>query len=290
MANIRLIKNRIKSAKNIAQITKAMELVAASKMKKSQATAQAGKLYAEKIYSMVMKLAQAVSSVSHPLLVKPARPTGRVLVAFLSTNKGLCGALNANLFRFLLKEIPESNAFDYVSLGSKGSDLLSRLGRNVIADFSDTNSFIKVAPAITELVRTKFLDGSYDAVDLVFSEFKSAISQSPKRKTILPLTLDRLPVGNSGKVEAGQVLDFLIEPDARSVYESLLPHYLENQIYDAILQAEASEHSARMVAMRNATDNALSLTDELTLVYNKARQEKITYEITDLVTARLATE
>jgi F-type H+-transporting ATPase subunit gamma len=133
------------------------------------------------------------------------------------------------------------------------------------------------------LVTEKYLSGSYDAIDLVYSEFFSAVNQKPRKKTILPLTLDAAPVQE--KQPSGE---FLIEPNVNEVFDKLLPHYLENQVRDAILQAEASEHSARMVAMRNATDNALSLTDELTLVYNKARQEKITYEITDLVTARLA--
>lgn len=281
MANIRLIKGRIKSARNIAQITKAMELVAASKMKKAQLTALAGKMYADRIYDMVMRLSQKVDYVHHPLLTKPKNVTGNRLVVLLSTNKGLCGALNTNLFRFLHHTYSESSQ-EFVTVGTKGADFVTKLGKPIIADFSETQPFINIAPALTALVTEKFLSGQYDKVDIVFSEFLSTISQRPVTKTLLPLSIESVPVVKPAE------LDFLIEPDVKSVFESLLPHYLENQIMDAILQAEASEHSARMIAMRNATDNAMSLTEELTLVYNKARQEKITSEITDMITARMA--
>lgn len=281
MANIRLIKGRIKSAKNIAQITKAMELVAASKMKKAQLAALAGKLYADRIYDMVMRLSQKVDYVHHPLLSKPKSVTGKRLVVFLSTNKGLCGALNTNLFRFVNHTYAEGIQ-EFITVGTKGADFITKLGKQIIADFSETQPFISIAPALTALITEKFLTGQYDKVDIVFSEFLSTISQRPVVKTLLPLTIESVPAVKPAE------LDFLIEPDVKSVFESLLPHYLENQIMDAILQAEASEHSARMIAMRNATDNALSLTEELTLVYNKARQEKITSEITDMITARMA--
>jgi F-type H+-transporting ATPase subunit gamma len=287
MANIRIIKNRIKSAKNIAQITKAMELVAASKMKKAQATALAGKLYAQKIYDMVMELAQTVEVGSHPLLTKPATISGKRLVILITTNKGLAGSLNGNVFRFLLKEYPKPEMAHFITLGRKGADLLSRMGRTLVADFSTTVPFSSAAPAVIELATREFTAHRYDGVDIVYSEFFSALTQKPRLKTIMPLTLD-IP-----KVEAptqAKASEFLIEPSRQEVFNLLLPHYVENQIRDAVLQAEASEHSARMVAMRNATDNALSLMDGLTVLYNKARQEKITYEISDMVTARMTVE
>jgi len=282
MANIRLIKGRIKTAKNIAQITKAMELVAASKMKKAQQAALSGRLYAGKIYDMVMLLASRVDYVHHPLLTKPKNITGKRLVILISSNKGLCGGLNTNLFRFTYGIYKDMKA-DFVTVGKKGADFVVRTKKDIIADFSSGNSFTQFVAAVTELVKEKYLANQYDGIDLVYSDFISAINQKPKKKTILPLTIE---VSEESKHD--DVHEFLIEPDAATVFDSLLPHYLENQIRDAILEAEASEHSARMVAMRNATDNAISLTEELTLVYNKARQEKITYEITDLVTARLA--
>ena len=281
MANIRLIKGRIRSAKNIAQITKAMELVAASKMKKAQAAAVSGKLYAQKIYDMVMELSSAVDASNHPLLTKPSTPTGKRLVILITTNKGLAGGLNGNLFRFLMKEYPQMADCDFVAIGRKGADFLSRMGGVLTADFSTTIPFTSSVPALIELATGEFTQGKYDAVDLVYSEFFSALKQQPRRKTIMPLTLEAAQPSAS---------ELLIEPSKREVFNQLLPHYVENQVRDAVLQAEASEHSARMVAMRNATDNALSLMDALTIMYNKARQEKITYEISDMVTARLAVE
>jgi len=284
MANIRLIKGRIKTAKNIAQITKAMELVAASKMKKAQQAALSGKLYAGKIFDMVMLLASHVDYAHHPLLMKPSKLSGKRLVILISSNKGLCGGLNTNLFRFTYAIYKDMNA-DFVTVGKKGADFAVRAKKEILADFSTGNNFTQFVSAVTELVKEKYLSNAYDGIDLVYSDFISAVRQNPKRKTILPLMIE---VSEESKDD--DIHEFLIEPDAATVFDSLLPHYLENQIRDAILEAEASEHSARMVAMRNATDNANSLQEELTLVYNKARQEKITYEITDLVTARLSSE
>ena len=283
MANIRLIKGRIKSAKNIAQITKAMELVSASKMRKAQLLAGAGKLYAQKIYEMVLRLSSKVDAVKHPLLRKPEKIQGKRLVVLISTNKGMCGGLNTNLFRQFLRDYPDAKAHDCVTIGRKGASFVASLAGTLKADFSQTTPFNAVVPALTELVSQQYIAGHYDGVDLVYSEFVNIMKQNPRKKTILPITIESV-----GGEKAADVTEFLIEPTVNEVFESLLPHYLENQVRDAILQSEASEHSARMLAMRNATDNALSLMDDLTLVYNKARQEKITYEITDLITAQLA--
>jgi len=286
MASIRILRRRIKSAKNIAQITKAMEMVAASKMKKAQMQAISGKKYAQKIYDMVMELAPASSGVVHPLLTRPKKMVGKRLVIVISSNKGLCGGLNSNLFRFFLKTYDKTVSIDCVSLGKKGSDFLVRIGNTLIADFSETTPFTQHVPAIVDLLVKEYLAGKYDGVDIVFNEFQSALVQIPKKKTILPLTID--------SVESKEIVlhtkEFVIEPDVHAVFDALLPHYIENQVRDAVLQGEASEHSARMVAMRNATDNALSVIDGLTLLYNKERQAKITFEIADLVTARLAVE
>lgn len=285
MANIRLIKRRIKSAKNIAQITKAMELVAAAKMKKAQAAALAGKLYASKIYEMVTRLAARTDYRSHRLLMTP-QPTGKRLVILLSTNKGLCGGLNTSLFRFFMKQYTNNATYDVVTIGKKGAELVTRLGKSVKADFSDTTPWNRIVPAIVDFMTEQFLSGEYDAVDLVSNEFLSVTKQEPRVKTVLPLTI----TGEAAQSTGERNYEFLIEPDVATVFNALLPHYVENQIRDAVLQAEAAEHSARMIAMHNATDNANNLQDDLTLLYNKARQEKITYEITDMVTARLAVE
>lgn len=285
MSNIRLIKGRIKSAKNIAQITKAMELVAAAKMKKAQMQALAGKLYAQKIHEMVITLSSRITTSDHPLLRKSDFLSGKKLVILLSSNKGLCGGLNTNLFRFFFSEYPKNTHYECVTLGKKGASFLTQVGGTLKADFSNTTPLISAVPALTELVSQEFTSGSVDSVELVYNDFISIMKQIPKKKTILPLTIESLP-----EAPDQQNLQFVIEPNIDDVFDSLLPHYLENQIRDAVYEAEASEHSARMVAMRNATDNALSLMDDLTLAYNKARQEKITYEITDLITATLALE
>jgi F-type H+-transporting ATPase subunit gamma len=282
MANIRLIKGRIKSAKNISQITKAMELVAASKMKKAQAQASAGRLYAQKIYDMVMALSGRVSSPNHPLLMKPKKITGKKLVIFISSNKGLCGGLNTNLFRFFIQSHPNSKSYDFVTLGKKGVSFLTQTGGNIKADFSDTSSFVGIVPAITELITSEYIAGNYDGVELVYNEFISILKQEPRAKTILPLTLEAQDAKDEEKA-----YEFTIEPNVDEVFASLLPHYLENQVRDAVLQSEASLYSAQMLAMRSATDNALALVDDLTLAYNKARQEKITYEISDIITASM---
>lgn len=284
MANIRLIKNRIKSAKNISQITRAMELVAASKMRKAQSAALSGKLYAQKIHDMVFSLAARTDVANHPLLKRRDAASGKRLVIVVSTNKGLCGGLNTNLFRMMMKEYASVSNFEFVTLGKKAANFIAQIRGTLRADFSNNVPFVDTVPALTQLLTELYIGGSVDKVDIVYNDFISVLSQVPKIKTILPLTLDI--TGEAPRASG----EFLIEPNIRDVFDALIPHYLENQVRDAILEGEASEQSARMIAMRNATDNALSFMDELTLVYNKARQEKITYEISDMVTARLATE
>lgn len=288
MANIRLIKRRIKSAKNIAQITRAMEMVAASRMRRAQLQAISGKTYAMKIYEMVLRLAPRVDPGNHPLLGIPKTISGHRLIITISTNKGLCGGLNTNLFRFMGREYSDLGRERHIVVGKKAASFVSRITtpESILADFSDEVPFVRTVPAITAMIAKSFIAGECDGVDIVYNEFISALRQNPRKKTILPLTLE----GVIHEDDASQTHDILIEPDPETVFAALLPHYLENQIRDALLQAEASEHSARMIAMRSATDNAKALMEDLTLVYNKARQERITYEITDMVTARLSVQ
>ena len=284
MANIRLIKSRIKSAKSISQITKEMELVSATKMRKAQQQALAGKLYAQKIRDMVFSLAARTDITNHPLLQQPLTDTKKRFIILVSTTKGLCGGLNITLFRSLMKGYSSLDNLEFVTLGTKGTNFITQMYGVLKADFSNKVPFVDSVPALTQMLTDAFLSGSVCGVDIIYNEFLSALKQIPRIKTLLPLTLNDLPDTESKGTE------FLIEPSVPEVFEALLPHYLENQVRDAVLQADASEHSARMVAMRNATDNALSFMEELTLVYNKVRQEKITYEISDIVTARLASE
>ncbi len=287
MASIRLIRRRIRSAQNIAQITKAMQMVSASKMKKAIAAAEMGKLYAEKIYQITRELALRTDEGFHPLLAK-GNPEGKTLVILISTNKGLCGGLNTSLFRQILQWFPSVSDNHFVTIGKKGEAFCVRSGRKLTADFSAMVPFIGNVPSVTQLLVDNFLNGTYKEVFIAFNSFVNAIKQLPVKKQILPLA----GLAEPGKTESEQLAftEFLIEPSTDEVLTSLLPHYLENQLRSAILEAEASEHSARMMAMKNATDAALDFVSGLTLQLNKARQEKITYEIADIVTARLAVE
>lgn len=286
MAQERLIRRRIKSAKNIAQITRAMQMVAASKMKKAQARAISGRPYAEKIAEMAKRFASVLEEKTHPLLEE--NTTGVRLIVVFSTNKGLCGGLNTNLFRSLFhwfsqEELEESS---FVSLGKKSETFLVRSKKRLIADFSGTVAVFDRIAALTTLITQGYIKKEYKEVYLVYNNFLSALKQEPTRKRILPIS----GIPASEKNTQKEKLSFLVEPSIESIHDVLLFHYLENQIRDAVLEAEASEHSARMFAMKSATDNAKELIDILTLEYNKARQEKITSEIADIVTARLAVE
>lgn len=289
MASIRIIRRRIRSAQNIAQITKAMQMVAASKMKRAIVAAELGKLYAEKIYLATRELAQRTEEMAHPLL-GTGNPNGKTLILLISTNKGLCGGLNTNLFRQLLLWFTDKDNVDYVTLGKKGEAFCVRSGRSLKADFSLIVPALENVPAVTQLLVDGFLNGTYRDVYVVYSSFVSALKQAPVKRQILPLSA---LAEEAEKVETSAVLkfsEFVIEPSVEDVLSNLLPHYLENQLRAAILEAEASEHSARMIAMKNATDAALDFMGALTLVLNKARQEKITYEIADMVTARMAVQ
>ncbi len=285
MSNIRLIRRRIKSVQNITQITKAMEMVAASKMKKAQEKANLGKPYAERIYQATKELAIHTEKKYHPLL-SSGNPEGKVLAILVSTNKGLCGSLNTNLFRLVSQWVNEEKNIDFVTLGKKGQNFIVRTGKNLLADFSNLPTFTEVVPSVNSFLVDGFLKGTYKEVYLVFNTFLTAFRQVPTKKMILPIS----SFGPELPPEEKKFSEFLIEPNVVDLLEHLLPHYLENQVRSAVLEAEASEHSARMMAMKNATDAASDLMLELTLLYNKARQEKITSEIADMVTARMAVE
>ncbi|MCL5675577.1 MAG: ATP synthase F1 subunit gamma [Patescibacteria group bacterium] len=286
MISTRLIKKRIKSASNIAQITKAMEMVAASKMKKAQNLAISGKPYAQKIYQAVFELAKRCDPLLHPLLTRNVF-SSKTLVVFISTNKGMCGGLNTNLFRAFLKWFNDFKDLDFITAGKKAETFVVRAKGNLTASFTSGHSYLEHAPAIISLVTEGFINNKYKNVIIVYNDFISALHQEPVKKQLLPLGI---MIEDKTSWEEGHFSEFLVEPSYDKLLDALLPHYLENQLREAMIEAEASEHSARMLAMKNATDNAGDLMKELTLEYNKARQEKITYEIADMVTARMAVE
>lgn len=289
MANLRQIKRRIKSAKNIAQITRAMEMVAASKMKKAQNDAIMGKPYAEKIYQAVSDLSANIDKTVHPLLSE-GNENGKKLVVLITTNKGLCGGLNTSLLRTFDKWASIMENLEAVILGKKGQSYIVRSKAGLIADFSVDVPWRNIIPAINKICVEGFIKGTYREVYLVYNTFFTVMKQIPTIKRILPITALEKTDSDASSKKRINFREFLIEPSINEVLENLLPHYIENQIRTAVLEAEASEHSARMIAMKNATDAALDLMDSLTLMFNRARQEKITFEIADMVTARMAVD
>ncbi len=290
MASTRDIRRRIKSVKNTRQITKAMELVAASKMKKAQQSALAGRPYAQLMASMLAALAPRVDESLHPFLIKREVKTRGILL--ISTDKGLCGPLNSNLFK-LVTEIKTPAKF--VVIGRKGTQFIARTKRDLLADFplTDRVGFVEVRSAAEFMVKL-FLEGTIDTVEVIYSRFRNTLVQEPTLRPVLPLDNLRQFV-ESLHAHAGPVAnefddkrDMLFEPSAQEVLNALLPFYVNRHLYQLALSAKASEHSARMVAMKTAKDNATKLLGDLTLEYNKARQAAITQEILEIAAASFA--
>lgn len=290
MPSTRDIRRRIKSVKNTAQITKAMQMVASSKMRKAQLAALAGRPYAALINSMLGQVAGSSGDFAHAFLEK--RDGKKRAVIVVSTDKGLCGALNANLTREAAKYDKETTA--YICAGRKGAQFIARTKRQLVAEFTYKDSpLFAEARAISKFAQEMFLKGEVDHVDILFTNFISTLNQKPE---VLPL----LPIGELTGVQAGfrapgtavalekSELEFQFEPGAENVLGALLPHYLNFQVYQILLEAKASEHSSRMVAMKNATDNAKQLIKDLTLEYNKLRQANITKELLEITTAQMA--
>jgi len=290
MASTRDIRRRIKSVKNTRQITKAMELVAASKMKRAQSTALAGRPYTVLMGTMLAALAPRVDAGLHPFLQPREVKTRGILL--VTTDKGLCGPLNANLFK-LVTEIKTPAKF--VVIGRKGSQFLARTRRDVVADFAvhDKVPFAEVRK-IGEFMTQLFLEGTIDTIETIHPRFKNTLVQEPEVRPILPLTDlrhfidDLLGKDEHREAEFSDAREMLIEPDPQQVLAALLPFYVNRHLYQIVLSAKASEHSARMVAMKTAKDNATNLLGDLTLEYNKARQAAITQEILEIAAAQFA--
>jgi F-type H+-transporting ATPase subunit gamma len=288
MANLRDIRRRIKSVKNTAQITRAMQLVAAAKMKKAQDQALAGREYSSHLTQVLFDIRQNFSEESHPLLEK--REGNRELVLVISTDKGLCGPLNTNLAR-KLRALASPNA-DYVTVGRKLRVLLEKLGNNIVADFvvKDPVPFAQTRP-IAKFLTEQFLSGKYDKVSIAFTNFVNTLRQEPEVVTLLPIREQaNAEVFGAETVTADRGHDFTFEPNAAEVLAAILPLYVNYEVFQAHVESRASEHSARMVAMKSATDNAKKFIKELTLEYNKLRQGAITAELLEITTAMKAME
>ncbi len=288
MANTQDIRRRIKSIRNTAQITKAMQMVAASKMRKAQVHALAGRPYAGLMNKVLVSLQARTDAKLHPLL--QVRPVQKELVIVISTDKGLAGALNTNLLREAANFDPAKTV--YIVAGRKARQFLARTRRQILADFElkDAPSFLETKP-IAQFATEKFLSGEVDKVSALYTHFINTINQKPVVRTLLPITNFEVPQHNEQTQAANgtdPLIGYLFEPGPEAVLDVMLPYYLHYQVFQMILDARASEHSARMVAMKNATDNAKQFIKDLTLEYNKMRQASITTELLEISTAQMA--
>lgn len=277
MATAREIRRRIRSVRNIGQVTRAMEAVSASKMRRAQEQTLASRAYAEKTWEVLTYLASqpAAGAIMHPLLEwRPVRTIGLVLI---TPDRGLCGGLPTNVIREATHFMQaQSVPVRLITVGRKGRDFMLRFGQDIYAEFTripDRPSLVDIRP-IARLVIDDFLNGTFDQIYLLYARFINTMLQRPATRKLLPIE----PAVPRERFAA----EYIIEPDPQAVLGEVLEGFTVLQVYQAILEAQASEHSARMVAMRNATENAQELVEDLTLTYNRARQEAITKELLDI--------
>lgn len=293
MSDIQSLKRRIKSAKNIKQITKAMEMVSASKMRKSQAQALASRPYARKLESTLNTIASLVDdSTTHPLLEQPE--TGEDVVLLISTDKSLAGSLNTNLFRgahSYSDEFPEKP--QYIIVGQKARQFVLSMDYPLFAEFTnlpDPLAYADTLP-ISKLVIDNFIDKKFRSVHVVYMDFVSTLVQQVRPLQLLPLSVNWSSVIDEPAevitASAAETSQYIFEPSASDILDWLLPYYVELSIYQLLLEAKASEHSARMVSMKNASENATEIISDLTLSFNKVRQAGITSELLDNATAAM---
>lgn len=294
MASTRLIKRRIRSSQNIAQITRAMQMVAASRMKRAQDQALSGKIYTEELQAVLASLLLSSRHLAHKFL-RPSQTSQKAMLV-VTTNKGLCGALNTNHFRLLNGwfKNQQLDKFQFVTVGKKGREFIFKMGGNIVADFSDLPdhfTFEKTLP-ISHFAIQLFNNDSVGETYISYTNFISTLSQRPKLVQLLPVTSTAINQSLGLLEDLSQTAktsfytkEYIIEPSAETIINWLLPYFLELEVYHFLLEAKASEHSARMVAMKNASDNASDLVTQLKLEYNKLRQQQITTEISDIVTA-----
>ncbi len=281
MAGTKEIRTKIKSVQNTRKITKAMEMVAASKMRKAQDRMRAARPYAEKIRNVAAHISHANPEYRHPFLVE--RDTvKRVGMIIVTTDKGLCGGLNTNVLRMALTQYKqwqeEGEEIDVCCIGAKGLGFMQRLGANIISEVSglgDTPRLEQIIGAV-KIMLDGYMSDRFDRVMLFYTKFVNTMKQEPVMEQLLPISGERL-----GAPEGSW--DYIYEPEARSVLEQVLTRYIEAVIFQSVAENMSSEQSARMVAMKSASDNAGTLIDELTLIYNKSRQAAITKELAEIV-------
>ena len=285
MASLRDIKSRITSTKKTSQITKAMEMVSAAKWNRGVMNAKAFVPYMEKIQEVTTSVAMGSKNSNHPMLnSRPVKKTGYLVI---TSDRGLAGAYNSNVIRQVYQTIQSrhksNDEFAIIAIGRVGRDFFQKRGMNVVLDIvgiADQPSFAEIQDIASSTVGM-FSDGTFDELYLYYSHYISAISQEVNEKKLLPLT---------DMAASAKLTSYEFEPDAEAILDVLLPQYAESLIYGALLDGKASEHAARMTAMRNATDNAKELINSLSLSYNRARQAAITQEITEIVGGAAALE
>ncbi|MGN1386220.1 MAG: F0F1 ATP synthase subunit gamma [Bacillus sp. (in: firmicutes)] len=285
MASLRDIKSRITSTKKTSQITKAMEMVSASKLARAESNAKSFVPYMEKIQEVVASIAAGSTDVSHPMLVsRPVKKTGYIVI---TSDRGLAGAYNSSVLRQVFQTIKQNHKseeeYGIIVIGRMGRDFFKARGMNIVLEItgvSDQPSYDDISDLSKQTVGM-FADGTFDELYLYYNHFVSAISQEVTKKQLLPLT--DLAVST-------KITTYEFDPSAEEILEVLLPQYAESLIYGALLDGKASEHAARMSAMRSATDNATELIGHLSIVYNRARQAAITQEITEIVGGAAALE
>jgi F-type H+-transporting ATPase subunit gamma len=282
MASQRDIRRRIGAVRNIKQITRAMQFVAASKLRRAQEATLASRPYSDKIDEVLADLAAVLGGEDHPLLAE--REGGKRLIVLITTDRGLAGPLNTNTIRFAAREITQHQGdLSVVTVGRKGRDAMRRARVPLeahFAGFGDRPSFADVIP-LARLVSDGFLDGSIGTVDIIYTRFVSTLVQRPASDRLLPVE----PSEDTEGIPGGQ---FIFEPNPAAVLTQLLPRYVATRLFQAVLESKASEESSRMVAMKNATENAEDLISDLTLSYNKVRQANITREMIEIATGAQA--
>ncbi|MFL3661449.1 MAG: ATP synthase F1 subunit gamma [Polaribacter sp.] len=280
MANLKEIRNRITSIKSTMQITSAMKMVSAAKLKKAQDAITAMRPYSLKLTELLQNLSATLDSDAGGAY-STQREVSKVLLVAITSNRGLCGGFNSSITKTVVRTIAEKYStanVDILAIGKKGGDVLSK-AHNVVAkrnDIFDDLTFDNVAVVAEELMEM-YVDGSYDKIEIVYNQFKNAATQIPQVEQFLPIK----PI-EGGDVNAVNS-DYIFEPSKEEIVEALIPKSLKNQLYKALRDSFASEHGARMTAMHKATDNATDLRDDLLLTYNKARQAAITNEILEIV-------
>jgi F-type H+-transporting ATPase subunit gamma len=288
MASAREMRLRIKSVKNISQVTRALEAVSAAKVRKAIQALTATRSYATKAWQVLTHITNQPGGVNlHPLLTPRSNPQN-ALVIVMTADRGLAGAYNTNIIRYVLQRFDKYRLpVKYITVGRKGRDLLYRMRKPVMADFSNLPSSPKFGSvsAIGRLAVDEFIRGDVDEVFLIYTDFVSMARQVTNVKQILPLEMGNREglVQDFGEHHTGPAAAYEFEPDQKNILDEMIPRFTALQIYQAVLESQASEHAARMVAMRNATDNAKELVTALQLAYNKVRQQAITNDILDIV-------